>query len=57
MNIFDNRALWNWFAEFLHRLFESLTILRLLDCFQRSSEQFHAVLCENSLLGKLHGEV
>ena len=57
MNILDNRALGNRFAEFLHCFLEPLAILRLLNCLQRGAEQFHAMLCENALLGKLHGEV
>ena len=57
MHILDNRALWNRLAELLHRLLEALAILRLLDCFERSTEQFHTVCCQNPLLGKLNRKV
>ena len=57
MNILDNRTLGDRLAELFHRLLEPLAILRLFNRLERRSEELHAMLRQNALLGKLHGEV
>ena len=48
LHIVDDRALWDGFSEFLHRLLEKLTIFCLLDSFEASPQKLDMIFFQNS---------